>query len=367
MNPFRQWRHERRHPTNTVAIGCPWLWFGPCLALGRARVTWWLKQLLGCSCRRLRLGVAAIAAVGTVSSAILAGLDRDARSLLGGDVDLRSIHRPVSAEVKAYVRQTGSATEIIGMRAMAEKNGLTDGRRVLVEMKAVGDGYPLVGQVELLPAMDLTTALAVRDGLPGTVIDRSLAARLEVEIGDQMRVGDGYFELRALIEKEPDRAVSAFATFGPRLMIAMDALAATGLVREGSLIRYHDRVRLPNDVDVSSWISDLKARFPDAGFQIRSRDRAAPGFSSFVDRLGLYLSLVGLTALLVGRCGDCECGQKLLGTPYGDDCDAEMPWCAGECHFRRIFRTGVVFGDDRYRSWVVAWRFCALGRGNLCK
>ena len=260
----------------------------------------------------LALGVAAIAAVGTVSSAILAGLDRDARSLLGGDVDLRSIHRPVSAEVKAYVRQTGSATEIIGMRAMAEKNGLTDGRRVLVEMKAVGDGYPLVGQVELLPAMDLTTALAVRNGLPGTVIDRSLAARLEIEIGDQMRVGDGYFELRALIEKEPDRAVSAFATFGPRLMIAMDALAATGLVREGSLIRYHDRVRLPNDVDVSSWISDLKARFPDAGFQIRSRDRAAPGFSSFVDRLGLYLSLVGLTALLVGGVGIANAVKSFL-------------------------------------------------------
>ena len=94
----------------------------------------------------LALGVAAIAAVGTVSSAILAGLDRDARSLLGGDVDLRSIHRPVSAEVKAYVRQTGSATEIIGMRAMAEKNGLTDGRRVLVEMKAVGDGRNLGGR-----------------------------------------------------------------------------------------------------------------------------------------------------------------------------------------------------------------------------
>jgi putative ABC transport system permease protein len=260
----------------------------------------------------LALGVAAIAAVGTVSSAILTGLDRDARLLLGGDVDLRSIHRPVSAKVARYIAAEGTVTEIIGMRAMAEKANVEEGRRVLVEMKAVGDAYPLVGKVLLDPVMDLSAALAPRDGLSGAVIDRSLAARLEVDIGDRMRVGDGFFELRALIEKEPDRAVSAFATFGPRLMIAMDGLASTGLVREGSLIRYHNRVRLPEDVNLTTWIAALKERFPDAGFQVRSRARAAPGFSAFVDRLGLYLSLVGLTALLVGGVGIANAVKSFL-------------------------------------------------------
>ncbi len=51
----------------------------------------------------LALGVAAIAAVGSVSSAMMAGLEGDARRLLGGDVDLRLTHQEASDEQRAYL------------------------------------------------------------------------------------------------------------------------------------------------------------------------------------------------------------------------------------------------------------------------
>ena len=126
----------------------------------------------------LALGVAAIAAVGTVSSAILTGLNRDARVLLGGDVDLRSIHVPVVSAARDFADAEGTLTEIINMRAMAARAGDADGRRALVELKAVANAYPLVGAVTLSPAGPLDGALAFRDGVDGAVIDRALAARL---------------------------------------------------------------------------------------------------------------------------------------------------------------------------------------------
>ncbi len=259
----------------------------------------------------LALGVAAIAAVGTVSSAILTGLNRDARVLLGGDVDLRSIHVPVAPAARDFADAEGTLTEIINMRAMAARAGDADGRRALVELKAVANAYPLVGAVTLSPAGPLDGALAFRDGVDGAVIDRALAARLGLTLGDVLEVGDARFAVRAFIDKEPDRVVS-FATFGPRLMVALPALSKTGLVRQGSLIYYHTRVALDPGVDLDRWLTDFAAKFPDHGWRLRSRSQAAPGFSEFISRLGLYLSLVGLTSLLVGGVGVANAVRTFL-------------------------------------------------------
>lgn len=248
----------------------------------------------------LTLGVAAIAAVGSVSSAMMAGLEVDARRLLGGDVDLRLVHRPADDEQRRYLAGPGQLSEVVAMRAMARRS---DGEaRTLVELKAVDRAYPLVGSVELSPGIALDEALAERAGVFGTVVEESLATRLDLRVGDRLKVGDATLELRAILVREPDRIVN-FASFGPRLMVAEAALPATGLVQLGSLIRYHYRVALPAGTDRDAWVKALDTRFPDAGWRTRSLNNAAPGFDTFIDRTTLFLSLVGLTALLVGGVG----------------------------------------------------------------
>lgn len=248
----------------------------------------------------LALGVAAIAAVGSVSTAMTTGLKGDARKLLGGDVELRLTHRPASPEAIDHMDSSGRLSTLIAMRAMARR---VDGEdRSLVELKAVDDAYPLVGAIGLEPAVDLDTALASRDGVYGAVAEDSLARRLKIQIGDRLLLGDATLELRALIRDEPDRLVN-FASFGPRLMVADDALPSTGLIQVGSLIRYYYRVVLPSGADHRAWLKDLADRFPDAGWRSRSIDNATPGYDTFVDRMTLFLTLVGLTALLVGGVG----------------------------------------------------------------
>lgn len=248
----------------------------------------------------LALGVAAIAAVGSVSSAMMAGLEGDARGILGGDVALRMVHQPATPEALSYLEESGEVSTIVSMRAMARAEA--GEASSLVELKAVDGLYPLVGELELDRDMALADALAERDGVYGAVAEESLAQRLNIDVGNRLRLGDSTLELRALITVEPDRLVN-FASFGPRLMISDAAVAETGLVQVGSLVRHYYRIVLPANTDRQAWIADLEERFPDAGWRVSSLENATPGYDNFVSRVTLFLTLVGLTALLVGGVG----------------------------------------------------------------
>ncbi len=246
----------------------------------------------------LALGVAAIAGVGSVSQAIIAGLNADARTLLGGDVDLRLSHRPASAEQLNWLRANGKVSAVAEIRTMARNVDST--ARRLVELKAVDENYPLFGEMKLSQGGSLRESLVYRDGIWSAVADVGLAERLGLARGDLVRVGDTRFRLAEIIEREPDRSSQVFA-LGPRLMIPLAAMPETGLIKPGSLFHYHYRVAVGGPVE--QWVGRLNERFTSAGWRIRNVDNAAPGIQRFVDRVTLFLTLVGLTALLVGGVG----------------------------------------------------------------
>jgi putative ABC transport system permease protein len=249
----------------------------------------------------LALGVAAIAGVGSVSSAMLDGIKSNARELLGGDVDIRKIYKPVTEEERAYLDANSEAvSEVVSMRSMART---TDGEQsALVELKAVDRPYPLVGAMITDPNAPLQEILAERDGRFGAVVEPALGQRLGLAVGDRFRLGEAELELRGFLVSEPDRVIN-FASFGPRVLVSTEALPSTELIRLGSLIRYHYRILLSPTESGPAWIEDLDAAFPDAGWRVRGLDNATPGYERFTDRVTLFLTLVGLTALLVGGVG----------------------------------------------------------------
>ena len=256
----------------------------------------------------LTLGVAAITTIGTMSASITAGLRADGRLLLGGDIELQMTHRPASAEQRDHLRNTARVSEVVTMRGMARTAG---GSRTLVELKAVDGAYPLFGALDLLTGPVSVEILEPRDGVWGALIDPSLAGRLGIDVGERLRLGEVDYEVRGVIDAEPDRASGAFA-LGPRFMIALDSLGETGLVQEGSLIRYRYRIGLPAGRSMVGWRADLKSRFPDAGWRLRDYRNASAGLRTFIERMALFMTLVGLTALLVGGVGIANAVKSYL-------------------------------------------------------
>ena len=249
----------------------------------------------------LAIGVAAIAGVGSLSHALQQSLRDNARILLGGDVELRVTGRPLDAAIVADVgRRSERLARLAEMRAMAY--GAGGDRRTLVELKGVPEAYPLYGEIELAPAIALGDALAPRRGRFGAAVGSSLLARLGLAVGDTLRIGAQAFEIRATIANEPDRLANAF-TLGPRVMVDEAGLRATGLVREGSLIRYKYRVRLAPGSDARAWGAAVADAYPGQSWRIRDSGGASPGVQRFVERFAAFLTLVGVGALLIGGIG----------------------------------------------------------------
>ncbi|WP_339713173.1 FtsX-like permease family protein [uncultured Sneathiella sp.] len=251
----------------------------------------------------LILGVAAIAGVGTLSSSITTGLKANGQVILGGDIDIRLTHRAAEEDERRWIGEQGRVAEVQTLRAMVR--AIEGGKRTLSELKAIDDAYPLFGSLVLSPesgAESTAELLAKNNGIYGALVERSLSERIDLSLGSQLRLGELNFEVRGIIAAEPDKAAQGMA-LGPRTIISTAALQETGLIQPGSLIRYHYRIVLDPSVTVPEFYENVKTAFPDAGWRIRDASNGAPGIKRFVDRVALFLTLVGLTALVVGGVG----------------------------------------------------------------
>ncbi|MGN6116072.1 MAG: ABC transporter permease [Nitrobacter sp.] len=251
----------------------------------------------------IALGVMAIAGVGSVASSLSDGLAREGRTLLGGDVAFSLIQREAKPDEIAFLRQRGTVSVAATLRAMARA---PNGQLALVELKAVDDAYPMLGELTLSPKLPLADLLAERNGVFGAAADPTLLARLDLKVGDRVTVGNATFEIRSAVEAEPDKLAGGLG-FGPRFLTSIDALRATALLQPGSLVRWIYRVRLADngadDRAAAALADDARAALPQAGWDIRSRTNASPQLERTISRFTQFLTLVGLAALLVGGVG----------------------------------------------------------------
>ncbi len=247
----------------------------------------------------LALGVAAIAAVGSVRAGIEAGLAREGAALLGGDAELELTYRFATQEERAWMdAQADAVSGVAEFRSMA-----TVGEdRALTQVKAVDSAYPLIGTVALAPDMPLADALAVQNGLPGAVMERALIDRLGLQPGDTFALGTQNFRLSAEITREPDSAAAGFA-LGPRTMVTRESLATSGLLSAGTLFNSKYRLDLPDAAVITDVETEAKALFTDSGMRWRDARNGAPGVARFVERMSAFLILVGLSGLAVGGVG----------------------------------------------------------------
>lgn len=251
----------------------------------------------------LALGIAAIAAVGSVRAAINAGLGREGATLLGGDAAIQLTYRFADPDERAALQTFGDVSEIVDFRSMAVVLRGADADRGLTQVKGVDSAYPLYGDVLLDPPQPLAEALAPDDNnRPGAVMDRVLSDRLALQIGDTFRLGTTEFHLSAALLTEPDSGAGGFG-LGPRTLVLRQDLEASGLLQPGTLFETEYRLRLADNTDLTQTRAQIATAMGDAAFRWRDRRNGAPGVAEFVDRLAAFLVLVGLAGLAVGGVG----------------------------------------------------------------
>lgn len=286
------------------------------LRSGKRRFTVFLSCLI--------LGVFAIAAVGSVSESARSAINRDARTLLGGDASIQISGPYPEAEERAWLDRRGTVSHSISLRGMAHT---ASGDAMLVALKGVDAAYPLYGSPVLAPAIPLEQAIGPQPaaaGSPpefGAVVDALLLERLKLKTGDSMTIGNATLRITAVLEREPDRAFQGII-FGPRVLVSIKALDNTGLLIPGSLIHSHLRIRLDTgaqtraatEQQVHDFTEAVRAAFPDAGWRVEPFTRAAPRIRTFLDRIDTDLLLIGLGALLVGGLGIAEAVRGYLAS-----------------------------------------------------
>jgi putative ABC transport system permease protein len=251
----------------------------------------------------IALGVAAIGGVNSVARAITAGVANEGQTLLGGDIRFELNQREMTKAERAFVTQLGALAESANMRSMARLEDGSD--QSLAEVKAVDGAYPLYGAMLTEPALPPAELFGEKAGAFGAAAPDLFFERMGVELGDRINLGGATFELRARIVTEPDAVSDGFG-FAPRLMVSLEGLRASGLIQPGSLVEHAYKIRLPansTEADLAAIREQATERFPEAGWSVRTRSNAAPALSSNIERFSQFLTLVGLTALVVGGVG----------------------------------------------------------------
>jgi putative ABC transport system permease protein len=245
----------------------------------------------------ITLGVGALVAVGSFAASLERTVGRSARALMGGDVEIRST-QPLSSEsmdVVAALTRPGTdtlpVTELVAMSAAG-------GKSQIVELKAVGRGYPLYGDLVSAPSAPLESLI----GNGRALVHESLLIRLGLRVGDRLTIGEGDFTVSGVIRQEPDRAVGVFS-LGPRVLIDARDLDGTRLIRQGSRVRHRHLFRLPPGSSAETFKDALAARLTDPRVRVTTYTQAQPGVRRFWNQLTVYLGLTGLVALMVGGIG----------------------------------------------------------------
>ena len=242
------------------------------------------------------IGVFIIAAVGSLSKNLKYEINNKSSELLGGDFELSTTYQKFPIKVKNWLEINGSISEVTEFRTMLSSINI---KQKLVELKAVDQNWPLIGKPFIIPAKSIKESIVISKKNYGALIDESLKKKLNIEIGDILKLGKIKIVINGIIAKEPDRMFS-FATFGSRLLISDLTLKASQLVIPGSLVKYKIKF-IPNNKEIN--LKTLNKLVQGTNVSIKESKNSNNNFNRSIEKTSLFITLVGLITLLISGVG----------------------------------------------------------------
>lgn len=239
------------------------------------------------------LAVAALTAVGFLTDRIGRAVARQANEVLAADLRLRSpetIPQEWRETAERFSLETADTQTFPSVVFAGEVNALAT-------IKAVSATYPLRGRVRI--ADRLFGEQREVDEIParGSVwADPALLARLDVQVGDAIMVGESELSVSAILTYRPDQSIG-FASLAPSLLVNIEDIPATGLINEGSRVDYALLVA-GDETAVDDFYADVEGRLPEE-VRVRDREDSSERAASAADRAQRFLSLTAVISLLL--------------------------------------------------------------------
>jgi len=242
------------------------------------------------------LGIAALVSIQSLGDNLRREIDRQAAELLGADMEI-SGNRPLSGSIEKLADSLGQErTEQKSFASMAIFPPGNGSR--LVQVKALGDGYPFYGRLQTVPEEAGTRFRQSRSAL----VDKGLMMQFNARVGDSVRLGTLTFLIAGSLEAAPGQT-GLISSVAPVVYIPIRYLPETGLEKKGSRIRYSRFFRFDDPAEVPALTERLKPRLETESLDLDTvesrKERTARSFRD-VNR---FLSLVGFIALLLGSIG----------------------------------------------------------------
>ena len=243
------------------------------------------------------LGIAALAAVGSLGVNLNRAIEEQAKSLVGADLVINSREAFTPEEDALFQKIGGEQSREISLTTMVYFPR-TGGTRLSIA-RALSGGFPFYGQLETDPAAEATE---FRHAGGGALAEQALLAQFDAKIGDEVRIGNLTSHVVARLNKIPGESV-ALSAIAPRVYFSMDDLARTGLVREGSLAQYRVYFKLPPGTNATELVTALKPQFEKFQLRTDTVEEHKRELGRAMDNLYHFLNLVGFIALLLGGVG----------------------------------------------------------------
>jgi putative ABC transport system permease protein len=242
-------------------------------------------------------GVGALAGVRGFAESFRTMLRTESRTLMAADLWVRTFD-PITDRQKAQIDALRARD--VDYCEVAETVSLAGGRSdapVLASLKSVAPGkYPYYGQVQLSPEMPLPQALSATS----VVVSEDLLRRLNLQVGDNLRLGGHDFRIAALLVKEPDRMTGTL-NIGYRVMLSREAIDRAELIRPGSRVATRYLFKLGPTARVDPIRNEIERILP--GTRVADYRQANPVISRTFNRVTTFLSFVSLIAMIVGALG----------------------------------------------------------------
>ena len=239
------------------------------------------------------LAVAALTAVGFLTDRIGKAVARQANEVLAADLRLRSQDpvpeswRAMAAEFDLDTAETMSFPSVV----------FAGDDSALTTVKVVSDGYPLRGTLRVADALFAPQRTVTTVPAPGEAwAEGALLARIGADVGDVLEVGDLQLRVTAVLTYRPDQSIG-FASLAPTLLMNIADIGSSGLIGEGSRVRYELLVAGDED-DVAAFEVAISDQLPDS-IRLRSQEESSDRAYNAADRAQRFLSLTAIISLLL--------------------------------------------------------------------